>query len=146
MTRLTLADLRELCDRYVPDKCRHEDSFDRAVDWWPSHELGHLLTVARWRIGREMFGLDGGPERELRSHELAAMSVSRRLLETAGRRDLARAEYHDTDDSTLHYYDDRGRVNAILRRHRVVRLPTTRGGLERILQRAVRRRLAPNIT
>lgn len=52
---LTLADLRELCDRYVPKSSRHPDSLEHpdrfTQDWRYSHELGHLLTVPPSRIG-----------------------------------------------------------------------------------------------
>ena len=58
--RLDLADLHELCERYVPITSLHPKA--RAVatpdTWWPAHELGHLLTVPRARIGDPLFGLE----------------------------------------------------------------------------------------
>ena len=81
---MTLDDLRDLRDRYVPLDSRHPDSFSAVEKWWYAHELGHLLTVPPRQIGQVMFGLDGQgdlDEHELRCRELAAMSVSRRLLD-----------------------------------------------------------------
>ena len=138
---LTLADLRRLCDRYVPLTSRHPGSLDRDDHWWHAHELGHLLTVDSRDIGQPLFGLewseasatDPRREHELRCRELAAMSVSRRLLIAAGRADLVRAEIDSTDGATLRYAD-RGRVRRILRKHRCLRLPSTRAELERKLQ------------
>jgi len=77
-------------------------------------------------------------EHELRCRELAAMSVSGRLLEHAGRADLASQEREDTDTSTM-YWDDRGRVAELLREFRCLHLPTTLQGLERKLSRVVSR-------
>ena len=86
-----------------------------------------------------MFGLDEDEQldaHESRCRELAAMSVSRRLLTAAGRADLARAEIRETDHLTVHY-DDRGRARRILRKHRCLRMPRTRSGLERKLRKAM---------
>ncbi len=94
---LTLADLRELCDRYVPKPSRHPDSLkhpDRVTQAWRySHELGHLLTVPPIRIGSWGFGMDPLLEGDPREaawipYDLAAMHVSRRLLTACGRADL----------------------------------------------------------
>ena len=139
--RLTLADLRQLCARYVPRASRHPGSLDRGDHWWPAHELGHLLTVDPRGIGQPLFGLEwseasGTDPRcvhELRCRELAAMSVSRRLLTAAGRADLVRTEIDSTDGATLCYADG-GRVRRILRKHRCLRVPRTRGELERKLR------------
>lgn len=138
--RLNLGDLRELCDRYVPARSRHRDSIHPADDelWWHAHELGHLLTVDPSGVGEPMFGLRDGvtPPTELVCRELAAIDVSRRLLASAARSDLARAELKGTDYSTVGY-PDRGRVRRILRKHRAQRLPRTRASLERRLRQVV---------
>lgn len=71
---LTLAYLRELCDRYVPKSSRHRDSLDhpdRYTELWRhSHELGHLLTsrpVGYDRgSGRRAFGTTSRNRRSLR--------------------------------------------------------------------------------
>jgi len=138
--KLTLRDLSLLYRRYVPVASRHPRAWpsDGAL-WWPAHELGHLLTVPPEWIGLPMFGLDDNGEldspktHELCCRELAAMSVSRRLLIACGRRDIARREGEETDYETMMHLDDpsaRRRVRAILRKHNCVRLPRTREGLE----------------
>ena len=47
---LTLDDLRELCDRYVPKASRHPDSLERrdrsTQDWRYSHELERQMLTA----------------------------------------------------------------------------------------------------
>ncbi|HET9621184.1 MAG TPA: hypothetical protein VFP84_07450 [Kofleriaceae bacterium] len=137
--RLTLEDLRELCDTYVPNESRHDNSWD-SDEWWCAHEIGHLLTVAPSGIGAPQFGLSEGTGKlteqrrhELLCRELAAMHVSRRLLTTASRADLVNDEQKATAYDTL-YYDDRGDVRRILAEHGCLRLPTTRTGLELRLQ------------
>ena len=135
--RITLRDLRELRDLHVPRIVRR--GFGGRSRYWPAHEIGHLLTTEAWRHLRPAFALappdaDDRLEHELRCRELAAMSVSRRLLCAAGRPDLARDERDDTDSTTV-TWDDRGRVERILRRFRVLRLPRDRAGLEARLVR-----------
>ena len=58
--RIQLADLHEFCDGYVPITSRHPNARKRSTreTWWPAHELGHLLTVPRARIGEPLFGMD----------------------------------------------------------------------------------------
>ena len=137
--RITLEDLKELCNEYVPSESRHASSWDLDL-WWPAHELGHLLTVEPEDIGTPYFGLDdrAGKVSARRRHELlclelAAMHVGRRLLTAAGRPDLATKERSDTDYQTV-YYNDRGRVLRILTERDCLRLPRTRVGLELRLQ------------
>ena len=110
-----------------------------------------MLTADPDKIGEPLFGLDdddalsqvsdhdenGEIEHELRCRELAAMSISERLLESAGRGDLASQEREDTDYTTM-TWDDRGRVAEILREFRCRRLPRTRAALERKLARVAR--------
>jgi len=56
---LQLDDLCDLCERYVPIESRHPKArtLPDADSWWPAHELGHLLTVPRARIGQPLFGI-----------------------------------------------------------------------------------------
>lgn len=89
---LTLDDLCELYRRYVPVTSRHPNArrwarrWARVATWWPAHELGHLLTVPPAWIGRPVFGMDTDVApyepnaARWYAYELAAMSVSRRLL------------------------------------------------------------------
>jgi hypothetical protein len=143
-----IADLRDLCERYVPGESRHKRStsaFGHAPfgqEWWYAHEIGHLLTVPPDHIGLPMFGLEDPDdvdfgEHELRCRELAAMAVSRRLLTAIGRRDLWLNEQNGTDTHTL-YWDRRGRVEEILREHRCLRLPRTRRGLAQKIRGVLR--------
>jgi hypothetical protein len=140
--RLTLADLRELCDRYVPESSRHPDSLERhdrrTQEWRYSHELGHLLTVPPTRIGSVGFGMDpeleGDPREEAWiPYDLAAMHVSKRLLTACGRADL----YYDPDhgelaDANLDVVRDKhiDVARRILQVRQVLRLPHDRAGLE----------------
>lgn len=138
MTPLTLKHLTTLCACYVPRVARSAGfKFDRRrASFWPAHEIGHLLTTEPWRHKTELFGLDIDSStswHESACRELAAMSVSRRLLAIVGRDDLYRMELRYTDSDTLNH-SDRGRVKQLLRRFKVQRLPTTFEGLERLLK------------
>jgi hypothetical protein len=146
--RLTLRDLRELCERYVPIASRHPDSLehpDRVTQLWRySHELGHLLTVPPTRIGSRGFGMDPELEGDPREvvwipYDLAAMHVSKRLLGACGRADLFYGRNGELDDANLevvrdHHYEVADRI---LRRRRVLRLPADRLRLEAKVRRVV---------
>lgn len=89
-------------------------------------------------IGWSMFGLDDADDpygqnvHDRLCRELAAMSVSRRLLKACGREDIAQLEVEETDSVTLRYLDEpkaRRRVDAILREHGCLRIPRTRDAL-----------------
>lgn len=141
MTPLKLCDLRELYLRYVPPQSMHPNAEADDAAWWPAHELGHLLTVPRRSIGWRLFGLVGpaspwnpGFDR-IAAYELAAMSVSRRLLTACGRRDLFDDEVKNSEYDIMHL-GPRSRARAIVRL-RCPRLPHTREGLERLIRRAV---------
>lgn len=145
MSRLTLEDLRVLCDRFVPIRARSDGSFHHPPEiatWWHAHEIGHLLTTERWRWRKPMFALHSDDifadtksrQHELRCRELAAMWISSRLLRTVGCSVLVADEIRATDDITLRW-PDRGRVAQILRQFNVVRLPRTKRGLESLLIR-----------
>lgn len=136
---MTLRDIYQLCERFVPALSRHPNSFSFREGWWPAHEVGHLLTVEPASIGLVMFGLDDDADPnalqtfERRCRELAAMRISYRLLVAAGRQDLADQEVEDTDRDTLILGWEgpaKRRVNAILRERRTLRVPRTREALE----------------
>jgi hypothetical protein len=142
---VTLADLRELCDRFVPTTSRHHNSISgsiyKSTAWWPAHELGHLIVAAKRDIGKPMFGIDEDSSYSAhycRCMEIAAMHVSRRLLTAVGRPDLADVEAEDTDLDTL-YYDDRGDAKGILRKRRALKIPRTRKRLAVLLAARVAR-------
>jgi len=143
---LTLADLRDLYQRYVPRRARHPNARKtRAKAWWPAHELGHLLTVPRSWIDQPLFGMDvdialSDPHAALWfAYELAAMDVSRQLLLACDRSKLyygAGGEIERTD-SDIFTFGDHEHAQRILRRRGVLRLPTTRAALEAKIQRAL---------
>ena len=146
--RLTLADLRELCDRYVPKSSRHPDSLEQPGRftqlWRYSHELGHLLTVPPARIGLWGFGMDPLPEGEPREagwipYDLAAMHVSERLLTACGRAELFYGPDGERSDANFDVVRDNHYAIArrILRRRRVLRLPRDRARLEAKLRRVL---------
>jgi len=139
---VTLDDLHELCNHYVPVTSRHANSISyTSAAWWPAHELGHLIVAAKRDIGKPMFGIDDDSrysEHYRRCMEIAAMRVSRRLLTAVGRRDLADDEAEDTDLATR-YYDDRGDVKVILRKRRALKIPRSRKRLAALLVARVTR-------
>lgn len=142
---MKLLDLKELCDRYVPKTSRHDRSFD-GPDWWPAHELGHLLIAAPDEVGQTLFGLSDSDEldgpfdlnpsrqRYLLSIECAAMTLSARMLRNVGHRDLADEEFNDTDDNTMYWWDSHEELVKQLVADRCPRVPRTRVRLERLLQ------------
>lgn len=137
--RLQLRSLAALVQKYVPAASLHGNYSFRASDpsWWPAHELGHLLTVPRAWVGLPSFNLQlDGCERfhadfpRQASYEVAACSVSWRLLRLCGRADLIVEEQNGTDTAPFDYHN-RAYTRRILRRTHCLRLPGTRDGLER---------------
>lgn len=146
---ITAIDILELAEKFVPEHCRHDSStaracFDastpktvRSKEWWPAHELGHAVVASACEFRFQFFGIADGDslypwpdhyprtsENYRRSMELAAMSVSKRLLEAAGEAALADEELQGTDETTLEW-EDRGMVRRILRRRDAINIPTT---------------------
>lgn len=145
MQPLTLRNIRALYERYVPLASRHPGARNGLGLWWPAHEIGHLLTVPRRNIGMPLFGLDneGASYQEterFQAYELAAMSISRRLLAACGRPDLFYdpkiGELEASDYDTVHF-GSRTRARRLLRQRKLLRLPRTRSGLEILCQRAL---------
>lgn len=146
LRNLTLSDIRALYERYVPQSSRHSGARLGFSLWWPAHEIGHLLTVPRRNIGMPLFGLDnaGATSQETacaQAYELAAMSISRRLLAACDRPDLFCDELEASDYDVMHF-GSHNRARRLLRKRRLLRLPRTRSGLETLCQRA----LAPTST
>jgi hypothetical protein len=92
-----------------------------------------------------MFGLDnkGASYQETErflAYELAAMSISRRLLTASGRPDLFYdpkiGELEASDYDAVHF-GSRSHARRLLRQRRLLRLPGTRSGLEALCQRAL---------
>lgn len=143
---LTLSDIRALYQRYVPDASRHPSAREvGGPRWWPAHEIGHLLTVPHQNIGIRMFGLDNEgvsyqeTERFL-AYELAAMSISRRLLTACGHPDLFYnpkiGELEASNYDVIHF-GSRSHARRLLRQRQLLLLPGTRSGLEVLCQRAL---------
>lgn len=143
MTPLSLRSLYVLYRRYVPIDSRHYNAWPGdGSQWWPAHEIGHLLTVPLEAIGLSMFGLDEEADPDSLNvftrvcYELAAMSISRRLLTAIGCVAIVKQELEDTDSNTLSALNNkrtRRRVERILREHHCLRLPTTVESLEKKL-------------
>ncbi len=146
-SKLQLADLHDLCDRYVPIASRHptlQKVLPGQDSWWPVHELGHLLTVPTSWIGEPLYGMelsvgvDHPHARTWWAYELAATSVSRGLLLACGRGDLfygPAGEYNATPMGVLENAS-RALAREILSQRGVLRLPSTRDDLEEKLRRA----------
>ena len=92
-----------------------------------------------------MFGLDneGASYQEtgrFLAYELAAMSISRRLRTTCGRSDLFYdpkiGELEASDYDVVHF-GSRSYARRLLQQRRLLRLPSTRAGLEVLCQRAL---------
>jgi len=138
-----LADVHELCERYLPTTSRPLKARSRSTSTRAGRRTswGHLLTVPRASIGLPLFGMDVNVSPFHPSvttwwaYELAAMSISRRLLIACGRADLffgAGGELESTDWN-LREYGSRGLALRILRRRCVLRLPRDRAALETML-------------
>ncbi len=107
----------------MPLTSRHPKARGRSPrdTWWPAHELGHLLTVPRARIGQPLFGMDVNVSPFHPSvttwwaYELAAMHVSRRLLIACDRPDLffERGGEPDGTDWHLREYGSQGLARRI---------------------------------
>jgi hypothetical protein len=73
--------------------------------------------------------------------EIAATSISQRLLRRSGHADLADDEIQYTDENTIECSFERWckrSVQTLLRKNQVTRLPSTPKGLERLLARKAR--------
>ena len=149
---LRLTEIRDLAYRFVPGAAADERLYRTGPRaWWPAHEIGHFLVATRRECRRHMFNIDissgldyACTARRYRyavAKEIAAISVSQRLLFRAGHRKLADEEIQYTDEDTLdcaHEAWCKRAVSALLREHRIRRLPTTREGLEVLLARKAR--------
>jgi hypothetical protein len=152
---LRLTDIRDLAYRFVPPKAADERLYHSGYrSWWPAHEIGHFLVATRAECRTYMFGLDvetnfytdrsahvSPKARYVISRELAAISISQRLLHRLGHHALANEEIQYTDERTLDCARDpwcKKTVERLLRANHVARLPTTLQGLESALARKAR--------
>jgi hypothetical protein len=147
---LRLAEIRDLAYRFVPPAAADERMYqDSARAWWGAHEIGHFLVATAAECRSFQFGLEFVMERRLHrkryrytiAKEMAATSISQRLLRRAGHTRLADDEIQYTDECVLdcvHEPWGKHAVTSLFRTHRVQRLPTTARGLERLLTRKAR--------
>lgn len=143
-----LAEMHALALRYVPPAAADHRLADSGPDsWWPAHEIGHFLVATRHECYSPKFGIDicaangTGVYRYVIAKEIAATSISQRLLRRSGYGDLADAEIQYTDEMTLECSFERWcrrAVRRLLECNRVTRLPTTAQGLDRLLARKTR--------
>lgn len=148
-TTLRLTEICDLAHRFVPSAAVDERLHMYGHrSWWPAHEIGHFLVATRSECRKRMFNLDlaigldhvvgRGSYHYAIAKEIAAISVSQRLLRRAGHAKLANEEIEFTDEDTLdcsHETWCKRAVRALLRKHRIKRLPTTFKGLEALLTR-----------
>lgn len=142
---LRLTEIRDLAWRFVPAAAadiRLYESGHRS--WWPAHEIGHFLVATRDECRACMFGIDDYAANEtpryryMIAREIAAISISQRLLRRSGHVDLADEEIQYTDEHTIDCSFERWckhAARALLRTNRVERLPATRPRLEALLAR-----------
>ena len=146
---LRLAEIRDLAYRFVPGAAADERLYDSgARSWWSAHEIGHFLVATRSECCRRLFDLDidihayrGRRARRYRYtivKELAATSISQRILRRADHIAFADEEIYYTDESTLECSFKpwcKRAVGKLLHEHRLVRLPATFERLETLLVR-----------
>jgi len=147
--RLSLAQIRDLAYRFVPGRAADDRLYTYgARSWWPAHEIGHFLVATPRECRRYMFDLDitvpsaTGPRYQYAvAKEIAAISVSQRLLRRSNHVRLADEEIEYTDQDTLdcsHESWCKRAVGRLLRVHRIRRLPITLDGMEAVLERKAR--------
>ena len=145
---LSLKDIQRLAVRYVPSAAAdHRLYDDGAKSWWPAHEIGHFLVATAAECREHKFGIDMDAEAGTAKHryivakEIAAMSISQRLLRRSGHAAVADEEIQFTDEWTLECSFERWCRRAVAKmmlRNRTRRLPTTAITLERLLARKTR--------
>lgn len=141
---LSLAEIHDLAHRFVPRAAADERLYRYgAQSWWPAHEIGHFLVATKAECRQYMFGLDieAQPSRRYLhaiAKEIAAISISQRMLRRSGHVELADEEIQYTDENTLECTFERWckrSVDKLLRTHRLVRLPATFTSMEVLLAR-----------
>lgn len=143
--------LTEICDlayRFVPNAATDRRLYTEGRrSWWAAHEIGHFLVATRKECLQPKFGIDIHAEilspihRYVVIREIAATSISQRLLRRSGHRSLADDEIQYTDETTLDCSFEswcKHSVGKLLRTNKVTRLPTSCRGLEALLMRKAR--------
>src|SRR5512135_3910853 len=144
---LQLAEIHDLARRFVPQAAADRRLYEYGPDsWWPAHEIGHFLVATNAECHKPKFGIDGYEQpdctptryRYVVMKEIAAISISQRLLRRSGHGALADEEIQYTDETTIECSFEswcKRSVKTLLHKHRITRLPTTSAGLERLLAR-----------
>lgn len=146
---LRLAEIWDLAYRFVP-----KAAADRRLNesdphsWWPAHEIGHFLVATADECRLPKFGIDTYAEfvecpqrRYVITREIAATSISQRLLRRSGHIAIADEEIQYTDEETLACSFEswcKRSAERLLRANKAIRLPTTPQGLEALLARKAR--------
>lgn len=148
---LRLTQIRDLAYRFVPAEAAHARLYNYGVrSWWPAHEIGHFLVATQAECRQYLFGLDGyvpgdGARRSYNyvvAREIAATSISQRLLRRSGHVELADDELQYTDEDTLEAASERWckrSVATLLHKNKAARLPRTFDGLAALLAGKARR-------
>lgn len=141
---LRLVEIRDLARRFVPHVAADRRLYEYGHrSWWPAHEIGHFLVATADECLLPLFGIDDyatSPEddryRYVVAKEIAATSISQRLLRRSGHAALAADEIQYSDERTLEHAREswcRRSVQKLLRANKAARLPVSRSALERLL-------------
>lgn len=141
---LRLTDIRDLAYRFVPIVAADNRVYSSGPrSWWPAHDIGHFLVATAVECAQSQFGIDDiNPSparlRYVISKELAATSISQRILRQSGHHALADSEIESTDEGTLDCRTEpwyKRAVKKLLHANKSLRLPTTCAALEVLLVR-----------
>lgn len=141
---LRLSEIRDLAYRFVPVAAADYRLYDSvSCSWWPAHEIGHFLVATPAECRERQFGLDAYEDDESKvryviAKEIAATSISQRLLRRSGQVTLADEEIEYTDEWTIECSFERWckrSVERLIRANKALRLPATAQGLEALLTR-----------
>lgn len=142
---LRLNQIWDLAYRFVPPAAADRRLYESGPNsWWPAHEIGHFLVATAKECHEPKFGIDTcaaqgtSTYRYVIAKEIAATAISQRLLRRSGHADLADDEIQYTDESTIECAFEhwcKRSTHTLLRKNRVMRLPSTATGIERLLAR-----------
>ena len=133
--------------RFVPPTAADDRLYNYGPrSWWPAHEIGHFLVATKAECHLYMYGLDNfikstctpSQYHYVVAREIAATSISQRMLRRAGHVAIADEEIEYTDEDTIECSYERWckrAVRGLLRRNRVLHLPTSYVHIEALLTR-----------
>jgi hypothetical protein len=140
---LHLSEIHALACRFIPNAATDPRLYtDGHQSWWPAHEIGHFLIATPDECHQPKFGIDIHADfmtpsyRYVVIREIAATSISQRLLRRSGHKTLAEDEIQYTDETTLECSFDRWCKQAVaklLHTNKVKRLPSSYQSLEALL-------------